>query len=86
MSKQRTTVSPATVHTLQDVLGHQVYLGCVAHMGDESPPEYASMWDAFARQMFAYGVEPTSDEPAYTATEDGQVRDHYLLRLIGSDT
>jgi hypothetical protein len=64
---------------------HDIYLGCFTHGINDTYSAVEESWDTFAKRMWAYGLEPVSDEPAITIEEDGQVYDHYTLREIRAE-
>jgi len=80
-----TTATPFGVYVTKDVEGHRVWVGEVSHPVGETACELELSWDAFARLMFASGVEPAQDDPDHTVVVDGLVTDRYRLREIEED-
>ena len=78
-------VPQVSVKTMRDDLGRQVFVGSVHHPVGETDAEEVAAWDFFASRMFAYGVEPVSDEPATQQLLDGRVVDFYQLQKIVED-
>ena len=67
--------------------GRKTYYGRIGRDPDATYAATEARWDAFARLMFRYGVEPVTDEPTFT-TDDlthACVVDHYLLQELGVD-
>lgn len=58
------------------------YMGCFGRTNDESAASIEERWNAYAEQMWRFGVEPVEDEPFYTVVEDGVIWDHYVLQEI----
>jgi hypothetical protein len=56
-----------------------VYMGCVGRVIGESWQDAQQRWDAFAREMWEFGVQPNDDEPFFSILDDGIVWDHYTL-------
>jgi hypothetical protein len=60
----------------------RVWAGEVTHPVGETAEQLEQRWDGFARLMFRQGLEPVSDEPAYTLVVDGEVMVGYALQEI----
>jgi hypothetical protein len=64
---------------------HAVYLGCFTHGINDTASAVEANWDAFAKRMWSWGLEPISDEPTLTTEEDDRIFDHYTLREIQAE-
>ena len=64
---------------------HDIYLGCFTYGINDTAGVVEANWDAFAKRMWSWGLEPVSDEPCHTIEEDGRVFDHYTLREIRAE-
>jgi hypothetical protein len=82
MHTRLTTDTHCGVYAMKDTEGQRAWVGEVTHPAGETGDEIERRWDAFARLMFAYGVEPAQDDPDHSVLVDGVVTDRYRLREI----
>ena len=82
MHTRLTTGSHSGVYAMKDAEGRWGWVGKITHPAGETPGELEQRWDAFARLMFAYGVEPAQDDPDHSGLVDGEVVDRYRLQEI----
>jgi hypothetical protein len=73
-----------TVHEIPDTEGNTRWVGAVGHPADETPELLGLRWDAFAKKMFRFGLEPAGDEPAFTTRVGGTHTDLYVLQEVSS--
>jgi len=73
-----------TIHEVPDTDGTTRWVGAVGHPVGETPELLGQRWDAFARKLFRFGLEPAGDEPVFTTRVGGTSTDHYVLREVQS--
>lgn len=77
MGHTHTGVRQAHIYTIQRP--DPVYFGCFSWDDGE---DIQTRWDEWAKELWAFGVQPHEDEPVFSVTEGDTHYDHYLLVSI----